>query len=82
MHEFYKYCFVGYFSLAVEALNDLPVFTLSENQVIADEDFTGTYRIPIIPEEVPEDKVSQTDSGLRNPKIPSIVGFRRNFSCP
>ena len=61
--------FVGYFSLAVEALNDPPAFTLSENNVIADEDFTGTYKIPIIPEEVPEDEVSQTVTYSIEPSV-------------
>ncbi|NQZ75237.1 MAG: tandem-95 repeat protein [Ekhidna sp.] len=48
------------FNVTINAVNDAPVFTLSQDEIIAEQNFAGTLSIDILSEAVPADEQSQT----------------------
>ncbi|HXH18548.1 MAG TPA: Ig-like domain-containing protein [Chitinophagales bacterium] len=59
------------FTLTINAVNDAPAFSLS-GSVIADEDFSATQIVTVIPAPVPADEISQT---VAYSLIPTVADF-------
>ena len=66
------------FVLTINAINDLPEFSLSKNSIIVDEDFTESLSITAIMGLIPDDETTQSITFSLSPASPEIVSITIN----
>jgi hypothetical protein len=61
------------FSVTINSINDAPIFTLSKNEIILDEDFTESQSITVIKGLIPDDEMAQSITYSLSPNTSNIV---------